>query len=293
MTETFFKYLQFEKRLSRHTLISYQNDIGQFSKFLQVTYTGTSAENANYGMIRSWIISLVEEGLQSSSVNRKIACLRSFYNFLLRNETITKNPMAKVNVLKSKKRLPTFVKEAEMNNMLDHSEFSGSFEGLRDQLVMEMLYATGMRLSELINLKERNVDFRNTTIKVLGKRNKERVVPFPGKLVSTIEAYKAVRNKEVEMKDHGLLLVTDNGDPCYPMLIYRTVSKYLASTTTVEKKSPHILRHTYATHLLNHGAEINAVKDLLGHSSLAATQVYTHNTIDKLKKAFDLAHPKA
>jgi integrase/recombinase XerC len=201
--------------------------------------------------------------------------------------------MTKVNVLKSKRRLPSFVKPPEIDQLLDHSDFPEGFEGMRDQLVLEMLYATGIRLTELINLSEKNIDLKQCTVKVLGKRSKERVIPFPSNIVTKIEAYQKVRNRDITTREHGLLFVTNNGDPCYPMLIYRSVNRYLKTATNTEKKSPHVLRHSYATHLLNRGAEINAVKDLLGHSSLAATQVYTHNTIDKLKKAFDQAHPKA
>ncbi|MEO5977186.1 MAG: tyrosine-type recombinase/integrase [Chryseolinea sp.] len=293
MTETFFKYLQFEKRLSKHTILSYKNDVNQFSIFLQMQYSVASPEEASYGMIRSWIISMVEEGLQPSSINRKIACLRSLYKFWVKGAVVDKNPMTKVTVLKSKRRLPSFVKISEINQLLDHSDFRDGFDGVRDQLVLEMLYATGIRLNELINLTEKNVDINQCTIKVLGKRNKERVIPFSPNIVKKITAYRELRNREVKMKEHGLLFVTSHGDPCYPMLIYRSVNRHLKTATVAEKKSPHVLRHSYATHLLDRGAEINAVKDLLGHSSLAATQVYTHNTIDKLKKAFDLAHPKA
>lgn len=244
-------------------------------------------------MIRSWIIQLVDSDMKAISVNRKIASLKTFYKFLMRQEVISKNPMQKIRVLKTKKRLPSFVKEGDMVNLLDTTTFDESWEGWRDKLILEFFYATGMRLSELIQLRESQINMHARTIKVLGKRNKERVIPFPESIVNIIEGYKKVRNREISVKDHGFLFVTDRGEPCYPMMVYRIVKKYLDQHTTSEKRSPHVLRHSYATHLLNKGAEINAVKDLLGHSSLAATQVYTHNSMEKIKKAFDQAHPKA
>ena len=292
MIDSFLKYLQFEKRVSRHTLLAYKTDLQQFSAFIQNTFSESKPEAADYGMIRSWIINLVEGKIEALSVNRKIACLRSFYKFLLRQEYISKDPMLKIKGLKTKKQLPSFVKEGDMIALLDHTDFNGGFRSVREKLVLELFYATGIRLSELISLKENQIDLRNQTIKVIGKRNKERVIPFSKGIVPIINEYISIRNKEIEVKEHGFLFVTDKGEPCYPMLIYRSIKTYLKNTST-EKQSPHVLRHTYATHLLNKGAEINAVKDLLGHSSLAATQVYTHNSMEKLKKVFDQAHPKA
>lgn len=293
MIDSFLKHLQYEKRLSRNTVIAYQNDLNQLQQFLLDSQSLTDITSADYTMIRSWVVNLVESGIQPPSVNRKIACIRTFFKFLLTQELITKDPTTKINVLKTKKRLPGFVKEEDMVNLLDNHTFEETFAGYRDRLILEMFYGTGIRLSELINLKERCVDFRNRTIKVLGKRNKERVIPFSTSLVLIIQEYLAIRNREVEMKEHGNLFVRENGEPCYPMMIYKIVRKNLGDFTSVEKRSPHILRHTYATHLLNKGADLNAVKDLLGHSSLAATQVYTHNSMEKLKKVFDQAHPKA
>jgi len=293
MIDSFQKYLQYEKRVSAHTSLAYKNDLHQFSQFLQETFPETTIEHADYGIVRSWIIQLVDSGITASSVNRKIASLRTFYKFLMRQEVITKTPMQKIRVLKTQKRLPSFVKEGDMVNLLDKVIFDDSLEGWRDRLILEFFYATGMRLSELIQLKENQISKHAQTIKVLGKRNKERVIPFPKNIVPILEGYTKIRNKEVSAKSHGYLFVTDKGEPCYPMMVYRIVKKYLDQYTTSEKKSPHVLRHSYATHLLNKGAEINAVKDLLGHSSLAATQVYTHNSMEKIKKAFDQAHPKA
>lgn len=299
MIEQFLKYLQYEKRVSAHTTLAYQGDLDQFSKFLKDTYDNHPIQDVTYGMVRSWIVKLVEAKLEETSVNRKIASLKAFYKFLLREEKIEKNPMQKVRVLKTQKRLPSFVQENNIVDVLDHKEYkkekvdwNDSLEDWRKRLILELFYATGIRLSELIGLKENQVNLRDRTIKVLGKRNKERVVPFPAGIVSILEGYRTVRNREVDVKNHGMLLVTDSGDPLYPMMVYRVVKQHLKDSGS-HKTSPHVLRHTYATHLLNKGAEINAVKDLLGHSSLAATQVYTHNSMEKIKKAFDQAHPKA
>ncbi|HYG04433.1 MAG TPA: tyrosine-type recombinase/integrase [Chryseosolibacter sp.] len=292
MTEAFLKYLQFEKRVSSNTVTAYETDLRQFSDFLKQSFELAQPGLADHGMIRSWIISLAEAKINNRSINRKIACLRSFYKFLLRQEFTTKDPMRKVRILKTSKRLPSFIKETEMVALLDANVFEQTFEGVRDRLMIEMFYATGIRLSELIGLQEYKIDFRNNTIKVLGKRNKERIIPFPKTLTPEIRKYIQLKRNEVAA-DSSHLFVTLKGTPCYPALVSRIVKKYLSGITVSEKKSPHVLRHTYATHLLNKGAEINAVKDLLGHTSLAATQVYTHNSMEKLKKIFEQAHPKA
>jgi len=293
MIDSFLKHLQFEKRLSPNTILAYQNDLEQLNNCLAQRHSVTDITSASYTMVRSWIVHLVESGIEPSSVNRKIACMRTFFKFLLAQEQIKVDPMARINVLKTKKRLPHFVNEEDMVNLLDNHIFDDTFEGSRNRLILEMFYGTGIRLSELIHLKERSIDFPNRTIRVLGKRNKERVIPFSTGLVRLIEEYLVFRNREVEAKGHGNLFVRANGEPCYPMMIYKIVKKYLSEYPSVEKRSPHVLRHTYATHLLNRGADLNAVKDLLGHASLAATQVYTHNSMEKLKKVFDQAHPKA
>lgn len=292
MVDSFLRYLEFEKRLSKHTLIAYKTDLLQFKSFLKQTYETDDASQANYGMIRSWVALLVEEKNEPRSVNRKIATLRAFYKFLMRQGTLSKDPLLKIKALKTQKRLPSFVREEEMNKMLDQVVFDDTLEGHRDRLIMELFYGSGMRLAELLQLGDKSINFKNRTLKVLGKRNKERVIPFSESLVHIIKDYQQVRDKMVVKSEHGLLFVTDDGKPAYRMMVQRIVKKYL-STTSSDKKSPHVLRHTYATHLLNKGAEINAVKDLLGHSSLAATQVYTHNTMEKLKKTFEQAHPKA
>ncbi len=295
MVETFLKYLQFERRYSPRTLVSYSTDLKQFETFVAKEFESTPTD-ANYSMVRGWIVNLSEQQLDATSINRKIACLRSFYKFLLKQEVITKDPMLKVKVLKAKKKLPHFVNEQELLQVLDVAKTGNDDDPenirLRNQLILEMFYATGMRLSELIGLRDRDINFRDQTVKVLGKRNKERIIPFAPGIVQLIEKYKESRNREVGKLDHEHFFVTNEGKKLYPKLVYTIVRKGLAGTQ-VEKKSPHVLRHTYATHLLNKGAEINAVKDLLGHTSLAATQVYTHNTMEKLKKIFDQAHPKA
>jgi integrase/recombinase XerC len=293
MTESFFNYLQFEKRVSSHTLTAYRSDLQQLEEFLSTTFPDYALQRCDYGVIRSWIIYLVEAGKKPGSVNRKIATLRAYFKFLMREQLISKNPMQKIRVLKAQKRLPAFVKENEMVALLDQNAFDQTLNGKRDKLILELFYSTGIRLSELIQLKESAVGISARTLKVLGKRNKERLIPFPAGLVHVLEEYIQLRNREVGKQPHGLLFVTENGEPLYPMAVYRIVKKYLSAYSASDKKSPHVLRHTYATHLLNKGAEINAVKDLLGHSSLAATQVYTHNSMEKLKKAYDQAHPKA
>jgi integrase/recombinase XerC len=293
MTAAFLKYLQSEKRTSNNTVLSYETDLVQFQNYLQKTYELAEPTMATYVMVRSWIVSLAERKLSPVSINRKIACLRSYYKYLMRQELITKDPMQKIRVMKTSKKLPSFVKESEMEIMLDQAGDDTTFEGLRTRLILELFYGTGIRLSELLQLKESNIDIANQTIKVLGKRNKERIIPFTKGLITHIRNYRKARDREVTTKGHGLLLVTQSGDPCYPVLVYRIVRQHLKAFTNAEKTSPHVLRHTYATHLLNKGAEINAVKDLLGHTSLAATQVYTHNSMEKLKKVFKQAHPKA
>lgn len=292
MRGSFLKYIQFEKRFSPHTITSYENDLDQFESFLKEFYQ-VSIDQANHNTVRHWIVTLVEEGISARSINRKLASLRAYFKFLLKREIISKDPTWKIQSLKTNKGLPHFVNEPDITRLLDNVDFGRDFESKRDQVILELLYGTGIRLSELINLKDSDFNTYNGTLKVMGKRNKERVIPFSASIGKLLKNYTEIKKNQGIINAEGYLLVTDKGDKCYPMLIYRTVKKYLNLFTTIEKRSPHVLRHTFATHLLNKGAELNAVKDLLGHSSLAATQVYTHNSLEKLKTVFDQAHPKA
>jgi len=291
MVDTYLKYIKYERRYSKHTITSYTTDLNQFRKFLNQNFERLNISKASHSEIRAWVVTLVENDLDSNSINRKIASLKSFFKFLLKREEIEKDPTWKIKALKSAKRLPQFVRENEMLAILDNIKFDDDFIGSRDKLIMEILYGTGIRLSELLNLKSNDINFHNLTIKVLGKRNKERIIPISESLKEVISSYNIVKPQGVDSIKY--LLVSKGGKKCYAMVIYRTVKKYLTALAKVEKNSPHVLRHTFATHLLNKGADLNAVKDLLGHSSLAATQIYTHNSMEKLKAVFDKAHPKA
>ncbi|MEM7548767.1 MAG: tyrosine-type recombinase/integrase [Bacteroidota bacterium] len=291
MLKTFFNYLTHEKRYSQHTITSYKTDLLQFQDYIDTTYE-TSFDDINHQIVRSWMVELKKQGNSAKSINRKISTLRSFYKYLKREGLIEKDPLSRVKSMKPEKSLPQFVKESDMTALLDDYTFDPGFRGLRDRLILELLYGTGIRLNELINIRDFDINTSENTLKVLGKRNKERIIPLPVSLLYLIEDYKVARDQEIKSSDE-ILLVTDKGDQCYPMFIYRLVKKHLTHCTTLNKRSPHVLRHTFATHLLNKGADLNAVKDLLGHAGLAATQVYTHNSLDKIKTVFDQAHPKA
>lgn len=293
MIKPFLKHLLQEKRYSKHTVCAYETDIEQFRVYLESLDTDLSLEKAHFKVLRSWVVSLIEDQINPRSVNRKIASLRSYFKFLLKREIIIINPASNLRPLRTAKALPAFVLESEMEAMDKQDIFTNDFAGARDQLIIELLYGTGMRESELINLKTTDVNFHNLSIKVLGKRNKERIIPVASSNIELIKTYISLRNDQLKGALLPWLIVTNTNKKCYPMMIYRTVKKYLGYITNAHKKSPHVLRHTYATHLLNNGADLNAVKDLLGHASLAATQVYTHNSLEKLKSTFDLAHPKA
>lgn len=288
--EDFLKYLEFEKRYSVHTIKSYKNDLIQFESFLKENFDSVSLSMTDSKDVRSWIIQLSKEKLQAISINRKIVSLRVFYKFLKREGVINKNPVENIQALKAKKRLPVFVEEKNINNLLDSDGFDCSFEGERDRLIIELFYATGIRLSELKNLKISDVNFTASEIKVLGKRNKERLIPFTREIHDLLRHH-IDRRAEVN-PDSAYIFLTKKGKQVYDNLIYRVVKKYLTLVTTIDKKSPHVLRHTFATHMLNKGADLNAIKELLGHSNLSATQIYTHNSFEKLKNIYNQAHPR-
>lgn len=291
--DAFLEYLQFEKRFSNHTLVAYANDLNQFNLYLSTVYEIKNVAEVNHTVVRSWIVSLMEQKISPRSVNRKITTLKTFYKFLLRQGSITENPMLKIQAPKTSKRLPVFVEKDKMDTLLDTIDFGDDFEGQRNKLIIELFYATGIRLTELVHLKRSNIDVYQCQLKVLGKRNKERIVPFNSVLKEQIQQYlKAIKDPDSN-RDSEYLFVTATGKKMNDKAVYRLVNAYLTQITTVDKKSPHVLRHTFATHMLNNGADLNAIKELLGHASLAATQVYTHNTVEKLKNIHKQAHPKA
>jgi len=287
----FLKYLKLEKRYSSHTVKAYQIDLTQFKDYLEETYESV-LHKAKHPMVRSWLAQMLDFGFSPRSVNRKITTLKSFYKFLLKEEEIKEDPTIKIVSPKISKKIPSFVEEAQMRKLLDELDFVDGYAGVRDKLIIELFYSTGIRQAELINLKIKDIDISGRTIKVLGKRNKERLIPLTNVLCQKIDAYLKLR-AELPIKDYSYLLLTTKGKRLYPSLVYRQVNHYLSQVTSLDKKSPHVLRHTFATHMLNNGADLNAIKELLGHANLSATQVYTHNTIDKLKKVYNQAHPRA
>lgn len=295
MKDKFIKYIKHEKRLSFHTVTAYQNDLGQFLTYIQNTFNISDVKNIDHFMVRSWLVYLLEQPISSRSVNRKVTTLKTFYKFLLREGLITFNPMLKVISPKAQKSLPYFIKENDLNNLFNNVDFGNNYTGYRDRLIIRMLYSTGMRLSELINIKISDLDNGNNTVKVTGKRNKERIIPLSSCFVQSINEYFKIRNNFLTDtgKTSEYLFLSNKGNKTYPKLIYRIVIKYLSLVSTSLKKSPHILRHSFATSMLNHGADLNAVKEILGHASLSATQIYTHNTIEKLKFIYKQAHPRA
>jgi integrase/recombinase XerC len=289
--QSFLDYLRFEKRYSQHTLISYQNDLEQFFGFLADQVDTPLAEAITPSMVRSWLAELKTNNISSKSINRKISSLKSFFKFLLKEGVIATTPMSIINAPKIKKRLPVYVEEKDIHKLFEYVEFSDDWKGKTEKLVMQLFYNTGMRISELINLKENQVDAAYGNIKVLGKGNKERIIPISNELLQSLLDY--INRKPANAEKVPNVFVNEQGQPLYAKQVYNLVNKNLVLVTTVQKKSPHILRHSFATHLMNNGADLNAVKELLGHSSLAATQVYTHNSIEKLKEVFNKAHPKA
>jgi len=284
----FISYLSSERRLSQNTIVSYSNDLDQFYCFLNEHFNITSQiSEVSFHIVRSWVANLFENGVQSRSINRKISTLKTFFKYLEREELIEVNPMLKIVGPKTSKGLPLFVKENEIKLLLEEVVFESGFIGKRDKLIIEIFYLTGMRLTELINIKITDINFHYKSIKVIGKRNKERIIPLSNSIINSIQLF----INEFDLKD--FLITNSKGNKVYSKLVYRVVRKYLSKITSINKKSPHILRHTFATHMLNNGADINAIKDLLGHSNLNATQVYTHNTVEKLKSIYKQAHPRA
>lgn len=291
--DSYRNYLRHEKRYSEHTITAYLRDINQFQQFIELTYGQTADTAVQRTHARSWVVQLVNDGIEARSVNRKISSLKNFYRFLLRGGKISANPFSTVHSLKTPTELPKFIEEAQMQLLFAREEFGEDYPGLRDRSVLELLYGTGMRRAELIRMKETDIDIDNSCVRILGKGKKERFVPVHPELPALLKHLAAEGRRLFGPSEEGLLFRTDSGRPVYPKLVYRIVKKYLSSVTTSDQKSPHVLRHSYATHLLNRGADLNAIKELLGHANLGATQVYTHNSIEKLKEAYKSAHPKS
>jgi integrase/recombinase XerC len=291
--QPFIDYLKFEKRYSQHTIVSYQTDLIAFNDYIIEQYGETSLCSLSHIYIRTWLASLKDEGLSERSINRKISSLKSFFKYNLKRGVITQNPMGKVIAPKNQKRLPVFIRDKESNTLLQHVEFPDNWSGKTERLLLNVFYNTGMRLSELINLKISQVNFANHSLKVLGKGNKERIIPISPELAASIKAYTNDSDTYYPDFPKDFLLHDEKGKQLRPRKVYTIVNKYLSLVTTAEKRSPNILRHSFATHMMNNGADLNAVKELLGHTSLAATQVYTHNTIEKLKEIYKKSHPKA
>lgn len=291
----FIDYLKYEKRMSPHTITAYQSDLAQFSAFAGERLGVESAAEVAAKDIRTWIISLLEdESVQASSVNRKISSLRAFFRHELAAGRVEKNPTAGVIAPKNRKKLPVYVDKKDMERLFSDDLFADDFEGLRDQMILEVFYETGIRLSELINIRRLDVNLGNNTIKVMGKRSKERVIPFGNRMSELLTIYFEYYEKNVVAESENYyIFVTAKGSKLYPEAVYRIVRKYLDMVTTISKRSPHVIRHTFATHMLNNGADLNAIKAILGHSSLAATQIYTHNSVEQLKSIYKQAHPRA
>ena len=290
---SFLDYLKYQKRYSQHTIISYQTDLTSFFDFLFKQFDETQLNKIKSSFVRSWLAQLKSSDNSSKTINRKISALKTFFKYQLRQGEIDVSPMGTVVSPKQSKRLPQFVDKRDTETLFTHVDFTDDWTGLTEKLVLELLYNTGMRQAELIGLKEDQIDYTKSSIKVLGKGNKERIIPISRELLLLIKNYSSAKTSDVKNPDPVFLLIRENGKKLYPKWVYNSVKKYLSLVTTIDKKSPHILRHTFATHLSNNGADLNAIKELLGHSSLAATQIYTHNTIEKLKDIYKKAHPKA
>ena len=292
LIKDFLNYLRLERNYSERTIVAYEADLRGFEEYFKKTDAELDFRSVHSDNVRNWMVSLMDEGRTETSVNRKLSSLRSFYRFLLRRKEITVNPMLKVVGPKKKKPLPSFVREKDMDRLLDEVPFGGGFEGCRDRTILEMFYATGMRLSELIGLNDADVDFSAKLIKVTGKRNKQRLIPFGNELAEDLRLYINVRNEAMPQEAEALFVLND-GKRMYPMAVYRIVKRNLSRVVSLKKRSPHVLRHTFATAMLNDSAELRSVKELLGHESLVTTEVYTHATFEELKKVYEQAHPRA
>lgn len=292
LTDSFLDYLRYERNYSEKTVLAYGEDISQLREFAQEEIGDFNPAEVTPELIREWIVSLMDKGYASTSVNRKLSSLRSFYKFLLKKKVVLVDPLRKITGPKNKKPLPSFLKENEMNRLLDDTDFGEGFEGCRDHLIIEMFYATGIRLSELIGLDDKDVDFSASLLKVTGKRNKQRLIPFGDELKEGMLEYVNVRNEQV-LESGGAFFVRKNGERLYKNLVYNLVKRNLSKVATLKKKSPHVLRHTFATTMLNNEAELGAVKELLGHESITTTEIYTHATFEELKKVYKQAHPRA
>lgn len=290
--QPFLKYLKFEKRYSPHTSAAYERDLEEFRIYLQTDYDLDDPQKATALMIRSWLAKMKDEGLASQTINRKLSTLRSWFKYLMRKEGYKQNPAVSVTNLKTGKRLPVYLEEKEMHRLLHEMEFPQNLEGYTEKIILLLLYETGMRRSELIGLKTSDLHWNMGQIKVLGKGNKERLIPLNKKLLEEVSHYLSEKEK-LDVCDSKSLIVTPSGKKLYPKYVYRVVNKWLSKVTPATKKSPHVLRHTFATHMTNNGADLNAVKELLGHASLAATQIYTHTNIEQLKKIYKQAHPES
>ena len=289
----FLNFIQLEKRYSPHTLSSYHNDLHQFAQYLAVHYQVTDIHSVTSGMVRSWMAHNSMQGFKRTTLNRKLSALKSFYRYMLRCKIATANPLVKLTSVPRQRQLPVFLDREATEALFDYEGFDANFQGLRDKLMLELFYLTGIRLSELCNLKNSDFDFYENTLKVHGKGSRQRIVPLLREFRQQFDEYSVEKYKEFGKLAHDYVFVTHKGKPVYPRFVYRKVRRHLGKITTLLKHSPHVLRHTFATHMLNNGAELNAIKEILGHSSLAATQVYTHNSIEKLKSVFKLAHPRA
>lgn len=294
VVSSFLNFIEFEKQYSSHTCTAYKTDIEQFEDFLVDFCAFPQTESATFQEIRAWVVHLDEQGIEPRSINRKIATLKAFYKFLLKQGTIQQNPTKRIKPLKIAQKSPNFVEEEKMLKLLDQYPFENTFIDKRAQVILELLYCTGIRLSELLTIKHQDIDGYNATVRITGKGNKQRILPLMRSLLVVIADYEEAKRTQLgDFKPQNPLITTNVGKPAYPLLVYKIVRAYLSWATTQDKRSPHTLRHTFATHLLNKGANINAIKDLLGHTSLQATQIYSHNTLDRLREVFEQAHPKA